>query len=90
MSALWPKIPWLGFGVWWPVLISGIDGICRHTFRRVPSLQFPSDLPLRLRIHHNGKSIRIVDAMHPWIGLKRTLHEPMLLPVVQKLKSHRR
>ena len=46
-------------GLWRPVLISGFDGICRHTFRRVPSLQLPSDLPLRLRIslriHHNQK-----------------------------------
>ncbi|MCI1897401.1 MAG: hypothetical protein LKI85_03335 [Enterobacter sp.] len=24
MSALWLKIPWLGFGVWWPVLIPGL------------------------------------------------------------------
>lgn len=42
--------------VWWPVLISGSDGIRWHTFSHVPSLLFPSiwllQVRISLRIHH--------------------------------------
>lgn len=53
MSALWLKIPWLGFDVWWPVLISGFSAYARQWQNMATGVQ---SLRISLRIHHNGKS----------------------------------
>lgn len=51
MSALWLKIPWLGFGAWWPVLISDFSAYARQWQNMATGVQ---SLRISLRIHHNG------------------------------------
>ena len=51
---------WLGLGLWWPVLISGLSVPAASGFTRLvnsPRVPMGHFFPrISLRIHHNGKS----------------------------------